>query len=265
MPTHLPLVSIVTVTYNAEKYLESTINNILSQTYPHIEYIIIDGNSTDATVSIIEKYKDKLKYWESKKDKGMYDAINKGFAKAEGQILAYLNADDLYFEQTTVEKIVNIFTKTQADLVIGNTTYIDEVGEVLYKYRLPSITKNYVNRLQRLPFSQAACFWARTAYDEVQGFDTNLRLAADTKFFYALINKDKKIAQTSDTVALFRIHEDGYTTKAQAEMIYEGINMLKELKIYDTSFTGNLTRNIYEVMYKLYNVNVYINRFLGRR
>ena len=100
----LPVISIITITYNGEKHIEQTIQSVLGQTYPNIQYIIIDGGSTDQTLSIIKKYEQKLYYWVSEKDKGISDAFNKGIAKATGEIVGIINADDWY-EPAALEQV----------------------------------------------------------------------------------------------------------------------------------------------------------------
>ena len=102
---HLPLVSVITIVYNGEKHLRQTIESVLGQTYSSIEYIIIDGGSTDGSIAIIREYSDKLAYWISEKDKGISDAFNKGIQKANGEIVGLINSDDWY-ERDAIEKMV---------------------------------------------------------------------------------------------------------------------------------------------------------------
>src|SRR5690349_11081866 len=115
-----PLVSIITIVYNGEKHLEQTIQSVLSQTYSNIEYIIIDGGSVDNSISIIKKYNNRLAYWISEKDSGISDAFNKGIAKARGEIIGLINADDWY-ETDAVEKVVALIGNH--DVAYGNVMY----------------------------------------------------------------------------------------------------------------------------------------------
>lgn len=117
---HQPLVSIITIVYNGEKYLEQTIQSVLGQSYPNLEYIIIDGGSRDNSVSIIKKYSDRLAFWMSEKDKGVSDAFNKGIARANGEIIGLINADDWY-EPSAVEKVVTLMG--DADVAYGDVRY----------------------------------------------------------------------------------------------------------------------------------------------
>ena len=115
--TELPLVSIVTIVYNGEKYIEQTINSVFGQSYKRIEYIIVDGGSKDNTVSIIKKYESKLAFWISEPDKGIADAFNKGLKRATGSIIGLINADDWY-EPDAIEKVVNNIDGS--DIAYGN-------------------------------------------------------------------------------------------------------------------------------------------------
>lgn len=116
--------TIITVSYNAVDTIESTINSVLSQDYNNIEYIIIDGNSSDGTKEIIQKHNDRITKWISEKDNGIYDAMNKGIQLASGDIIGILNADDLYSANDIISKIVNQFSRSNADALYGDLKYV---------------------------------------------------------------------------------------------------------------------------------------------
>jgi len=115
----LPLITVITVVYNGEKYLEQTIQSVINQTYPNVEYIIIDGGSTDGTIDLIKKYEDYIDYWVSEKDKGIYDAMNKGIEISFGNWLYFLNCNDLFLENNILSKVFKYFDKKNK-AVYGN-------------------------------------------------------------------------------------------------------------------------------------------------
>lgn len=126
-----PKISIVTPSYNQAEFLERTILSVLNQNYPNLEYIIIDGGSTDGSVEIIKKFEKYLAYWVSEKDNGQTNAINKGFKISSGEILAWLNADDTYLRHT-ISRVVNYFQKyPQIDLIYGNAHLINKNGQLI--------------------------------------------------------------------------------------------------------------------------------------
>src|ERR1700739_123500 len=135
---HLPLVSIITVVYNGSKYIEQTINSVLNQSYKNIEYIIIDGGSTDDTLNIIKRYESKIDYWQSEPDEGIFFAMNKGISLAKGELIGIINADDFYLPGT-VKNVVEADNVYHADIYHGDMQYISEKGEPLSSAK-PDIT-----------------------------------------------------------------------------------------------------------------------------
>ena len=127
------LISIVTPSYNQDRYIEETIRSVLLQDYPQIEYTIVDGGSTDNTVSIIRKYEDQLSWWVSEKDQGQTDAINKGFARAKGDILAWINSDDTYEPGVFTAAVKYFREHPNVGMIYGDCNYINESGSVIGK------------------------------------------------------------------------------------------------------------------------------------
>ena len=130
MKNKTPLVSIITPSFNQGKYIEETLRSVLLQDYPNIEYIVIDGASTDNSVEVIEQYKDRLAYFVSEKDEGQSDAINKGFCKAKGEIIAWLNSDDVYTEHAVARAVKALEQYPDCGFVFGNVLSMDMQSEV---------------------------------------------------------------------------------------------------------------------------------------
>jgi glycosyltransferase involved in cell wall biosynthesis len=127
----MALISIITITYNAEQFLERTIRSIANQTLSDFEYIIIDGGSKDGTMAIAEKYKEQVSYIKSEKDKGLYDAMNKGIKAATGKYIWFINAGDEIFEREAIQKIKELEVAASPDIVYGETMIVDSVGKDL--------------------------------------------------------------------------------------------------------------------------------------
>jgi len=134
MTEKYPLVSIVTPSYNQAEYLEKTINSVLSQNYPNIEYIVVDGGSSDSSLEIIQKYSKSLAWWVSEPDLGQTDAINKGFSHVTGEIMAWLNSDDTYHPNAVSEAVDLLQANPQIGLVYGDTNFIDAKDQVIGKF-----------------------------------------------------------------------------------------------------------------------------------
>ena len=224
-----PLVSIVTTALNAEKFLERTIQSVWAQTYPNLEYIIIDGGSTDGTLDIIKHYADRLAYWVSEPDSGMYDGINKGFSRATGEIFAYLNSDDCYCPEA-IQRVVDTFISTKADFVFGDTAYIDAHGHPLYTYRAIPTSPERVRQIRRPTMAQQATFWTADLHRRLGGFDPAYRYVSDFKFMLQMgLDPTLKSAYIPQVLAEFRLHPQAITSRCANDMTLEAQQVLSQL------------------------------------
>lgn len=139
-----PLVTVITVVFNGAKTLHDTINSVMTQSYRNIEHIIVDGGSNDTTVDILHRYNNVVDYWISEKDAGIYDAMNKGIAQATGDIIGFLNADDIYNSPEAVEKIVDAFVSKQYQAVFADLLYVNtnNLNHIVRKYSSKRFTPN---------------------------------------------------------------------------------------------------------------------------
>jgi len=180
----LPRISIVTPSLNQAAFIEATIRSVLNQHYSELDYLVIDGGSTDGTQTVLQKYDGRLR-WLSEKDRGQTDAINKGMRLAEGVILAYLNADDLYLPETLDRVAHYLAAHPQADWVYGHCRLIDEMGQSRGQLRAPLFNLNrMILRGEFIP--QPTVFWRRSAATAIGEFDVTLRYAMDYDFFIRL-------------------------------------------------------------------------------
>ncbi len=171
-----PKISVVTVCYNSAATLEQTMLSVLGQSYPDIEYIVIDGGSTDGTVDIIKKYADRLVHWVSEPDKGIYDAMNKGIAAATGSYINFMNSGDSFYDNRVVEAIFKDGCDS-ADIIYGKTRKITHDLPRVQDCPPVEVLSEY------LPFSHQASFSRLDLMREMR-FDTKYRCAADYNFFY---------------------------------------------------------------------------------
>ncbi len=204
-----PLVSIITPSFNQAHFLEATIQSVLAQDYPNVEYILIDGGSTDGSDEVIKKYADKLAYWVSEPDKGQTDALNKGFVQANGEILAYLNSDDTY-EPTAVSEAVKFLQQNpEIGLVYGDANFIDETGRIIGRF--PAAQTNY-RKLRRgyVHIPQQASFWRTSLWQQVGPLDPNFYFAMDYDL-WVRIARISELRYHPRVWANFRLHGDSKT------------------------------------------------------
>jgi glycosyltransferase involved in cell wall biosynthesis len=187
----LPKISIVTPSFNQAEFLEECIGSILSQNYPNLEYIIIDGGSTDNSVEIIRKYEKHLAYWVSEPDRGQYDAINKGFGKTTSDIMAWLNSDDMFHYQSLFKVAFTFMQHDHVQWISGRQTWWDEEGNVTgIMIDLPLFSRRkYMAKQYDNPWiQQESTFWRRSLWEKAGGFvRADLDYAGDlelwTRFF----------------------------------------------------------------------------------
>jgi glycosyltransferase involved in cell wall biosynthesis len=223
-----PKISIVTPTYNSALYLEQTIQSILQQNYPSLEYIVIDGGSNDGTVEIIKRYAERITYWVSEPDGGMYHAIQKGFDLSTGAIMAWLNSDDLYFNWTldTISRLFNQFE--DVEWLTTNISFgIDEKGRPVYSSQLPGYSAKGYLAGEHLPTEkrnfvveyilQESTFWRRSLWEKSGGrLDTTYKYAGDSELWFRFF-KHAQLYDVSLPLGQFRMHDEQITTALRTE------------------------------------------------
>ncbi|NJN80152.1 MAG: glycosyltransferase [Anaerolineales bacterium] len=219
----MTLVSIVTPSYNQAKYLEQTIQSVLNQDYPRIEYIVIDGGSNDGSVEIIKKYQDKLAYWISEKDNGQADAINKGFAHASGDVVAWLNSDDFYLTDT-IKNAVKVFEENpEVVLVYANMLAVDENGKTFNRLDYKQLTLEDLICFQII--GQPAVFFRRSALQKTNGLNPNFHFLLD-HLFWIQIAQHGKILHVNQTWSAARYHAEAKNRAKAAEFGQEAFRIL---------------------------------------
>lgn len=200
----LPRISVVTPSFNQAQFIEKTIDSVLGQNYPNLEYIVIDGGSNDGSVEIIRRYAKHLAYWISEKDAGAADAIRKGFERTTGTILAYLNSDDVYLPGA-LHAIADFMKDPSVDVAYGNLYWIDADGEILGQQRqTPFSNLGYLYGGATL--QQPATFWKRELYLKCGGITPSFRFAFDTDLFFRFAVNGARFRHLNQFLASFRIH-----------------------------------------------------------
>lgn len=221
----LPLVSIITPSFNQAHYLEATIGSVLSQDYPRIEYMVVDGGSTDGSVEIIKKYshaqaavpggdeENTVNWWISEKDKGQTDAINKGFARATGEILAWINSDDTYNPGAVSSAVKYLQEHPEVGMVYSDCNYINENGQVIGQF--PAAQTNY-RRLREgyVHIPQQATFFRASLWQEVGPLDPSFYFAMDYDLWTRIASRTQLKYLAGQTWANFRLHTSGKTISA---------------------------------------------------
>lgn len=204
-----PRITVVTPSFNQLQFLERTIRSVIDQNYPNLEYIIIDGGSTDGSVDIIRRYENRLAYWISEPDQGQTDAINKGLRKATGEWVAWQNSDDIYYPGVFHELAIAANKFNQADLIIGNMMLIDESDNPLRDICFVKPTYNAL-LAEGMVLTNQSAFWRRSLHEGIGLLDENLHYGFDYEWFLRLSENTKGV-HVNQLWGGYRLHDETKT------------------------------------------------------
>lgn len=221
-----PVISIVTPAYNSARFIERTIKSVIYQGYPELEYIIQDGGSTDGTVEIIKKYEQRLKHFESRKDDGQTHAINLGFQHASGEIMMYLNADDVLLPGT-LDYVANYFaTHPEVDVVYGHRLIVNEDDLVIGDWIMPPHDDEALRWADYIP--QETLFWRRRIWEKIGGnLDENFQFAMDWDLLLRFQAAGAKFKRLPRFLAAFRVHPEQKTSSRMQDIGTKEVNQLR--------------------------------------
>jgi glycosyltransferase involved in cell wall biosynthesis len=234
----MTLVSIITPSFNQAAYLEQTITSVLNQDYPNIEYIVMDGGSTDASVEVIKKYADKLACWVSEKDRGQADAINKGFARATGDIVAWLNSDDYYLAGAVSAAVKTFAEHPDVMLAYGDMLAVDGNGKTFNTLTYKQLTLEDLLCFQII--GQPAVFMRRSALQSAGGLDPIFHFMLD-HHLWIRIAQQGKILHMDQTWAAARYHAEAKNRAQAAEFGRDAFRIL-DFATHDKTFAPILAR-----------------------
>jgi glycosyltransferase involved in cell wall biosynthesis len=253
-----PLVSIITVVYNGAAFIEGAIQSVLAQDWP-VEYIVLDGGSTDGTQDIIRRYEDRLAYWHSKPDKGIYDAMNQGIARCTGEWVGMINADDRYVPDAIPRMMATAQANPQANILHGDIWLcFPDGGRRIKKARPNGFLLKYWEMVLNHP-----SFFVRRSYYEGRPYDAGLRVSADHKWTYQAWREDPhQFVYVPHPIAEFAI--GGASTRMPlTQVLREGARLSRSLGMgpWDT-FVGQTVRT---AMYPVQHLKLWINRLRAQR
>jgi glycosyltransferase involved in cell wall biosynthesis len=243
-----PLVSIVTPSFNQGEYIEATIRSVLDQEYPNIEYLVIDGGSTDGTIDILRRYEDRLS-WISEPDAGQSDAINKGWRRSQGHIIAWLNSDDIYYPGAIRHAVDALRKHPDVAGIYGDCDYIDATGNILGKHRTAPWTMLSVICQLGAPIPQQSTFLRREAVEAVEFLDRSLHMAMDLDLWLKLAMRFS-MRYIPIRMAGFRIHQSSKTVASmvrfnpELRIIYDRLFARTDLPVAIRARQAEIESNI---------------------
>lgn len=241
-------ISIVTPSYNQGAYIEETILSVIKQEYPFVEYMIIDGGSSDNSIEIIKKYENHLTYWVSEKDKGQSDAINKGFKKATGDIVCWLNSDDILLPDT-LNKVAKYFkNNSNVDLLNGHLLRIDESSKIIRSHFMIK-QKDWYAKQGIYYITQPSMFWRSKVLKEVGTLREDFHAAMDREFLIRVFKNGSRIGHLNKILAGFRMHGASKSSAGWGNPNY--LRDLEEIKAIYGSTYGRSPNPYYQAIYRL--------------
>ncbi|KMQ51549.1 Glycosyl transferase, group 2 family protein [Chitinispirillum alkaliphilum] len=237
-----PLITVVTVVFNGKKHFEEALLSVLGQTYDNVEYIIIDGGSTDGTLDIIHEHEHAIDYWVSQKDAGIYDAMNKGIGLATGEFIGLVNADDLIYPKTLKNLSGIIQKNSQIQYTYGKVNFANDEGVVYGSSSPLSKELAVARRFKEMPYPHLSVFVAKDAYKKIGRFNTLFKLGADYDFILRMIHNNLVGERLPGTVGVFRAggQSGGLKTYIESRRIHcnHGISPLKR----EMNFIGSILK-----------------------
>jgi glycosyltransferase involved in cell wall biosynthesis len=258
----LPKITIITPTYNQGNFIEETIKSVIDQNYPNLEYIIIDGGSTDNTIEIIKKYEQHIFYWISEKDSGQSNAINKGLKLATGHIINWLNSDDVMLAGC-LHAVAAYFNKNPGtDLVYGNIVYFNKNKEL----PCPPVIANKLQFYAHICFPQPAAFFSKKVINIVGLIDENIHFSMDWDLYVRANLVGLKFLQVPEIFCKFRIHNNSKTVSSfnkqflidNALIFYSVVKSINSSFYFIDKIYDELNIDI-PVTYKTYKVSVLLS------
>ena len=251
-----PKITIVTPSYNQGQFIEETIRSIILQNYPNVEYIIMDGGSTDNTIEIIQKYKKWIDIVVSEKDKGQSDALVNGFAKSTGKILNWINSDDILCEKALFYIGKTFAENSELSFVYGKNGIMDINSELYSFVQHPKdiLTQRY---LCEMPYGQQACFFTREAYMAAGGVNRDIYFSMDYELYLRMHLLGIKVKQIDDLIGNIRIHDSTKTAQYEEIMHLENGNaFMTFLSSYGKHRYANFFKSIGHAMYPAYTIKL---------
>jgi glycosyltransferase involved in cell wall biosynthesis len=223
-------ISIITVVYNNEKTIEDAMQSVLGQSYDNIEYVIIDGNSKDKTVNLINEYKEKLGYFISEKDNGLYDAMNKGIKACTGDVIGILNSDDLYQDLDVIKDVMQQFNNDpKLDILYGNLVYVksDDTNKIVRNWKSKGYYKRFFENANVPP--HPALFVKSNVYHESGMFDLQYKLAADYELMLRMFKKHDFNSKYFNRL-IIKMRLGGATNQSISNIVNQNKEILKSWK-----------------------------------